>query len=148
MTSNRWLPAASAALLLALGACTTSPYQSTASSYPAASTIAYGTVESIEVADAEKNGIGLGSVAGAVVGGVLGNQVGGGRGRAAATVGGAVAGGVAGHEIEKRSGGQASAYRVRVRLDNGSTQVLNQDTASDLRVGGRVRIENGRAYPL
>jgi outer membrane lipoprotein SlyB len=148
MIVSRWMQAGLAALALALAGCSSSPYQSTTSSYPAASNVTYGTVESVEVTDAQKSGIGLGSVAGAVVGGVLGNQVGGGRGRTAATVGGAVAGGVAGHEVEKRVGNQAEAYRVRVRLDNGTTQVLNQESANDLRVGGRVRIENGRAYPI
>jgi len=148
MSMHGFLQASTAALVLALAACSSSPYSSTSSSYPSASTVAYGTVESIEAADAGKSGIGLGSVAGAVVGGVLGNQVGSGRGRTAATIGGAVAGGVAGHEVEKRTGSQAQAYRVRVRLDNGTTQVLDQASAADLRVGGRVRIENGRAYPL
>jgi outer membrane lipoprotein SlyB len=148
MIASRLMQATFAALIIALAGCSSSPYQSSPSSYPAASNITYGTVESIEVADAQKSGIGLGSVAGAVAGGVLGHQVGGGRGNTAATIGGAVAGGVAGHELEKRSGGNAPVYRVRVRLDNGRTQVLNQESAADLRVGGRVRIENGRAYPI
>jgi outer membrane lipoprotein SlyB len=148
MTVGKWMQATFVALLLTLSGCSSSPYQSSTSSYPAASQVAYGTVESIEVTDAPKSGIGLGSVAGAVVGGVLGHQVGGGRGNTAATIGGAVAGGVAGHEVEKRTGNQAATYRVRVRLDNGSTEMLNQESAADLRVGGRVRVENGRAYPI
>lgn len=148
MFISRFLQVSMAALVLALAACSSSPYRGTSSSYPAASTVSYGTVESIQTVDAEKGGIGLGSVAGAVVGGVLGNQVGSGRGRTAATIGGAVAGGVAGHEVEKRTGSQSAAYRVQVRLDNGTMQELNQESAADLRVGGRVRIENGRAYPL
>lgn len=148
MSVYRFLQLSTAALVLAVAACSSNPYRSTSSNYPAASTVAYGTVESIEVADTQKSGIGLGSVAGAVAGGVLGNQVGSGRGRTAATIGGAVAGGVVGHEVEKRVGSGGETYRVRVRLDNGTTQVLDQDSAADLRAGGRVRIENGRAYPL
>ncbi len=149
MTLSKWMQAGFAALVMALAGCSSSPYQSTSSSYPAASTISYGTVESIEVTNAGSRGSsGLGAAAGAVAGGLLGHQVGSGRGNTAATIGGAVAGGVIGNEAEKRVGKSADAYRVRVRLDNGSTQVLNQDTASDLRVGSRVRVENGRAYPL
>lgn len=113
--------------------------------------VAYGTIESIEATTGatERSGPGLGAAAGAVVGGVLGNQVGAGRGRAAATIGGAVAGGLVGNEAEQRMGNrQGQAYRVRVRLDNGSTTTLTQDAATDLRIGGRVRVENGRAYPL
>lgn len=136
------------ALTLAVAGCASSPYGSTASGSAAASTVAYGTVESIEAVEGGSPGVGLGAVGGAVAGGLLGNQVGSGSGRAAATVGGAIAGGVAGHQIEKRVGNRDDAYRVRVRLDNGTVQVVNQDSAADLRVGGRVRIENGRAYPI
>lgn len=91
------------------------------------------------------SGIGLGTVIGGVVGGVVGHQVGAGRGNTAATVAGAVGGAVVGHEIEKRNNTQ-DAYRVGVRLDNGSYQTVTQDSISDLRVGNRVRIENDRVY--
>jgi outer membrane lipoprotein SlyB len=148
MTSAKWLRASLAAMLLALGACTSSPYYGSTSSYPAASSVAYGTVESIQAADTSRSGPGLGSIAGAVVGGVLGHQIGSGRGNTAATIGGAIAGGVAGNEVEKRSSAPRTMYRVQVRLDNGTTEVLNQDSVTDLRVGGRVRVENGRASPL
>jgi len=107
----------------------------------------YGTVQSIELVRQEKAGssIGLGTVAGAVVGGLVGNQIGSGRGNTAATVVGAAGGAYVGHELENRNQQQVDAYRVTVRMENGSHQTLMQETSSDLRVGDRVRIDNGVA---
>jgi outer membrane lipoprotein SlyB len=110
----------------------------------------FGVVESIQAvntANTSSGGIGLGTVAGGVVGGVLGSQVGGGRGRDAATAAGVVGGAVIGHQMEKnRQVAAAPAYQVGVRLDNGTYQTIVQDTVADLTIGSRVRIENGRAY--
>lgn len=109
----------------------------------------YGVVESINEIDTQgaSNNIGIGTIGGAVVGAVLGNQVGSGSGRKAATVAGAVGGGVIGNRVDQnRSAGKATMYDVRVRLDNGSYQTVRQDMLEDIRVGNRVRIENGRLY--
>ena len=90
---------------------------------------------------------GAGAVIGGVVGGLLGNQVGGGNGKTAATVAGVVGGAVVGNQIEKTNKTQArDMYQISVRLDNGAYQTVVQDSASDLRVGNRARIENGRVY--
>jgi outer membrane lipoprotein SlyB len=153
---------------LALAACTTPPSSqsptATYPSYPSAQDqrySQYGYVESIEVVagDPRSNsgiagsGIGIGAIGGAIAGGVLGNQVGSGSGRAAATVGGAVAGGVVGHQVEQRMKGNnnnndaATMYRFRVRIDDGSYQTFTQDRHEDIRVGNRVRINNGRVWP-
>lgn len=117
--------------------------------YPAASAPAYGSsygvIDAIEVANVPQAGIGAGTVIGGIVGGLLGNQVGGGTGRTAATVAGAVGGAVAGNQIEKRTN-QQTAYNIRVRLDNGRYQAVTQSSVADLRVGDRVRIENGQVY--
>lgn len=120
------------------------PAYPAASSYPSYATT-YGVVDAIEVANAPQGGIGAGTVIGGILGGVLGNQVGGGTGNTVATVAGAVGGAVAGNQIEKRTNQRAS-YNVRVRLDNGSYQTVTQDNVSDLRIGNRVRIENGHVY--
>ncbi|MGN6703621.1 MAG: glycine zipper 2TM domain-containing protein [Burkholderiaceae bacterium] len=131
--------------LLAVGCA--SPGQQ--SSYPSSSQTAssYGVIESIDMASAQVgNGINAGTVVGAVAGGLLGNQVGSGRGRSAATVAGAVGGALAGNQIEKRRADQQPAYNVRVHLDDGSYRTVTQDSVADLRVGNRVRIENGRVY--
>lgn len=154
---------------LALAACTTPPYsQNPSSNYPAPSYPAaqnqnyarYGYVEALEVLPAETrsssgiggSGIGIGAIGGAIAGGVLGNQVGSGSGRAAATVGGAIAGGVIGNQVEQRvnnnrnAGEAAGTYRLRVRLDDGSYQTFTQDRIDNIRVGDRVRIDNGQVW--
>ena len=112
----------------------------------------FGYVESVEVVAGAPahSGIGIGAIGGAIAGGVLGNQVGHGTGRAAATVGGAVAGGVIGNEIEKRVENRGAiagnAYRFRVRMDDGSYQTITQEDHQNIRVGDRVRVDNGRVY--
>ena len=158
--------AAAAALGLGLAACTTPPYadpsypqaQYPAGQYPAGQYPAYpqgqmaryGYVEAVEVVQGEQQraGPGIGAIGGAIAGGVLGNQVGSGTGRAAATVGGAVAGGVIGHQVEQRvKGSQANThYRFRVRMDDGSYQTYTQERHDNIRVGDRVRVENGQVW--
>lgn len=142
------------AAALMLGACATPNNNSYPSSSAPASSSAYsgyGVVQSIELVrqDASNNNrIGLGTVAGAIVGGVVGNQIGEGKGNTAATVAGAAGGAYAGHQIEKntRGGGAASdAYRVSVRMDDGSYQTVLQASDNGLRPGDRVRISNGVA---
>jgi outer membrane lipoprotein SlyB len=76
---------------------------------------------------------------GEVIGGVIGHQVGGGRGKDVATVAGAAGGAAAGHEIEKRSNSTTS-YDISVRLENGSTRVVNLQTPGGLAVGDKVKV--------
>ncbi len=123
----------------------------TQQSYPSSSqsySAMYGVVDSIQVVQGNSNtGPGLGTVAGAVVGGLLGNQVGGGGGRAAATVAGAVGGGLVGNNLENRNRSAGpGVYQIGVRLDNGTYQTVTQDSAADLGIGNRVRIDGGRVY--
>lgn len=136
-----------------LGGCSSPMQQPTSSQpYPTSSSSSYsngyGVVESIQMVNSNNNsgGIGTGAVLGGVAGGVLGNQVGGGSGKTAATVAGTVGGAVIGHQIEQRNKTQSATYQIGVRMDNGTYQTVMQDTVSDLGVGNRVRIENGRAY--
>ena len=135
-----------AALMSGCASTDTSPVSSS-SSYSGST---YGVVDAIELVRGSSDGIGgsgigAGAVIGGVVGGVLGHQVGGGTGQDIATVAGVVGGAVAGHQIEK-STKQKDAYRIRVRLDNGGYQTVTQPSINDLRVGDRVRIENGNLY--
>ena len=155
-----------AAATLGIAACTT-PSQNAGypnasypnTSYPSASypatpdyrTSMYGYVEAVEVVAGEQrsSGPGIGAIGGAIAGGILGNQVGHGTGKAAATVGGAVAGGVIGNQVEQHMRGPAQAstmYRFRVRMDDGSYQTYTQDAHDNIRIGDRVRIENGRVW--
>ena len=145
---NRLLSAAIGAAVLTLAACASTPANNGPGYPPSYAAYQYGVVESVEmVNEPRSSGPGLGAVAGAVVGGVIGHQIGSGRGNTAATVAGAVGGAVAGNEIEKRNAKQAQVYQARVRLDNGSYQMFTLDgNPESVRVGDRVRIDNGRLY--
>ena len=107
---------------------------------------AFGTVEAIEIfRSADNRPVNVGTVLGGLAGGVIGHQIGSGRGNTAATVVGAVGGAVVGTEIEKRHV-QGSRYRITVRLDSGSTLIVEDERDVNLRVGDRVRVENNRIY--
>jgi len=150
---NPSLSAVGLAAILALGACSNTPFSTSGSgtSYPQSNVYpGYGVVQSIELVKQAStgiggSGIGAGTVIGGVVGGVVGSQVGSGEGKTAATVLGAAGGAYAGHELEKRSQQQTNAYKITVRMNDGSYQTLIQSTSADLRVGDRVKIENGVA---
>ncbi|MGH8858131.1 MAG: glycine zipper 2TM domain-containing protein, partial [Polaromonas sp.] len=89
------------------------------------------------------------AVLGGVAGAVVGHQIGGGRGRDAATVIGAVGGAVAGHAIEKgQSTTVRETYRVSVQLDNGVFRAYDVPSYGELRIGDRVRIENNLLYRI
>ncbi|RCX32749.1 glycine zipper 2TM domain-containing protein [Thioalbus denitrificans] len=144
--------------ILALGACAPMASQNNAPNYDGASSqgnnysdaytrSAYGVVESIERENQGNGGIGgsglgMGTVAGAVVGGVVGHQVGSGSGNTAATVIGAAGGAYVGHQLEKQQQ-SPDAYRITIRMEDGTYQSLIQATDPGLRVGDRVRIDNG-----
>jgi outer membrane lipoprotein SlyB len=107
----------------------------------------YGVIDSIQVSRASNSGgIGAGSIVGGLVGGLLGNQVGGGTGRAVATAAGVVGGAVVGNQVEQNRSAGREVYQVNVRLDSGQYESITLDNVNDLRVGNRVRIENGRVY--
>ena len=108
--------------------------------------IDYGKIEAIEVYRGSDNQpVNVGTVLGGVAGGVIGHQIGSGRGNTAATIAGAIGGAVIGNEIEKKQV-QGSRYRITVRLDSGSTLIVEDTRDVNLRVGDRVRVENNRIY--
>jgi len=148
--------AAVLATLTLIGGCAAPAYQQ-GQAYPTQQThpspsqghaTMYGVVDSIQVVQGgAAAGPGLGTVAGVVVGGLLGNRIGSGGGRAAATVAGAVGGGLVGNNIEGRTRAAGpDMYQIGVRLDNGAYQSVTQDSATNLGVGSRVRLENGRVF--
>ena len=107
----------------------------------------YGTIESIQVTQADARTSGAGAVVGGLVGALAGNQVGSGSGRTAATVAGGVAGAAIGNTVERnRAAGGQEMYQVNVRMDNGEYRTVVQDSVYDLRVGNRVRVVDGRVY--
>jgi len=109
----------------------------------------YGRITNIEVFQTQapaSNGV-AGTVIGGVIGGVLGNQVGGGSGRDAATVVGAVGGAIAGNQIQKNRNQEVrESVRISVRLDNGAYRAYDMTSAGDLRIGDRVRVDNGQLF--
>ena len=104
-----------------------------------------GTIDSITPITKQGEGSGAGAVLGGVLGGVLGHQVGGGRGKDLATVAGAVGGAVLGNSVEKNTR-TTNVYDVRVRLEDGTFQTLRYETEPGMRVGDKVKVENGRAF--
>ena len=106
-----------------------------------------GTIDSIQVIQGRAQTGGGGALIGGLVGALAGNQVGSGGGRTAATIAGGVGGAVVGNNIEKnRAGDGPEMYQINIRMENGDTRSVTQDTVGDLRVGNRVRIVDGRAY--
>ena len=171
MRSSRLVSVVSSVLLLAsLAACNTVPMgpQGQTSSYPTGqypnqypaqtqypsqnqqgNMTEYGRVNNIEVFQTQQQSqsSGLGAVIGGVAGAVVGRQIGGGSGRDVATVAGALGGAVAGNAIEKnRNPNVSQAYRVSVQLDNGGVRAYDVPTTGELRIGDRVRIQNGQLF--
>lgn len=147
-TTNEFRAALAVIAVLTLASCAnTTPYppNPNVASQGNAYSI-YGVVQSIELMHqdaAAGSNIGLGTLAGAVVGGVVGNQVGAGRGNTAATVIGAAGGAYVGHQMENRQTQQVDAYKITVRVDDGSYRAFTQASNSGLQVGDRVRLDNG-----
>lgn len=101
-----------------------------------------GVVQAINAVQQKGEGSGIGLVAGGVAGAVLGNQVGQGRGKDLATIAGAAGGAYAGNEIEKNMK-KTTRYDIVVRLDDGTTRTINQQTVTDLKTGDKVKIVDG-----
>lgn len=88
----------------------------------------------------------LGGVAGAAVGNVIGGALGGSGGRAAGTVLGGAAGMAVGSQAGRPVAAGPAAYRVTVQTDQGLMRVFDVPSPGDLRVGDRVRVDNGVIY--
>jgi outer membrane lipoprotein SlyB len=101
-----------------------------------------GVITAIRTVEQAGEGSGLGAIAGGVVGGLLGHQVGGGTGKDIATIAGAVGGGYAGHQIEKKVK-TAKHYEITVRMDDGSSRTMVQETAPAFAIGDKVKIIDG-----
>jgi outer membrane lipoprotein SlyB len=102
-----------------------------------------GTVNAITPIEKPGEGSGAGAVVGGIIGGVLGHQVGSGRGRDVATVAGALGGALVGNEVEKSKKTNVT-WEVRVRLEDGTSQVIRMNSEPSFRVGDKVRIEDGK----
>ena len=102
----------------------------------------YGTVDRIElVRSGDSNNV-AGTIIGGIIGGVIGHQIGSGNGNTAATVAGAAGGAYVGNQVQQRRRNDNEAFRVTVRMDNGSYQTITEDNITDLRTGDRVRLDS------
>lgn len=111
--------------------------------------VEYGRVANIEVIQSQSSGAapsGAGAVVGGLAGGVLGHQVGSGRGNTAATIAGAVGGALIGNAVEANNNAPRTyqSFRVSVQTDNGGFRAFDVPSPGDLRIGDRVRIDNGQ----
>ena len=157
----RFIPIATAALAISsLMACAPMNQSAPVSTYPSVSYPSsgtqgayaeYGRISNLEIVRMQQPsaGPGIGAVLGGVAGAVVGNQIGTGGGRTGATIIGAVGGAVAGNAIERSRTANASAgesYRVSVQMDNGPVRTYDMPSYGDMRIGDRVRIENGQLF--
>lgn len=101
-----------------------------------------GVIANVREVTHEAQGSGAGAIVGGLLGGALANNFGKGGGRTLATVAGAVGGGVLGNTIEK-SQHRTVSYQVAVRMENGSTRLIDSSVMPAWRIGEPVRIVNG-----
>ncbi len=88
-----------------------------------------------------------GAVVGGVAGAVVGNQVGRAVGsRDAATVLGGAAGAAIGANTGTASAPVQPSYRVTIQTDAGMFRTYDVPATGDLRIGDRVRVDNGVIY--
>ncbi len=155
----RLLGATALVAALATAGCATSPGYgggygggyNTAPAYGSSVCNDCGTVERIEtVARGQNVPNSTGGVLGGIVGAVAGHEIaahtGGSKGKQnTAAVAGAVGGAIAGNAIQNRVQ-TSSAYRITVRMENGSLMTVQQTDLGGIREGSYVRVNGGRAY--
>jgi outer membrane lipoprotein SlyB len=145
-----------------LAACSSYPLGPTVGAYPTTTTtypvtmpmagMEHGRIVNIEYlpvgTTAPRGNNILGAVVGGVAGALLGNQIGGGGGRTAATVLGGVAGAAVGSHLARNAQGVTTqaGYRITMQTDTGLIRTYEVPATGDLRVGDRVRVDNGVIY--
>lgn len=102
-----------------------------------------GTVTSVRAVREQGQAGLIGPIAGGALGGLAGSQIGGGSGKTIATIAGAAGGAMVGTEVERRQKSTTS-YVVGVRLNDGTTQTFNFNSAPGYQEGDRVRVVDGR----
>ena len=100
-----------------------------------------GTVESIRTVEVRDEAASAGAAAGGPGGTGAGEQTGGGGGTAVTLLG--AEGAIAGNEIEKNVK-KRYAYRVTVRMDDGSFRTISLSSPPTLAVGDKVRVVEGK----
>lgn len=85
-----------------------------------------------------------GAIVGGVAGAAIGSQLGGGRDPA--TVLGGAAGAAIGSQVGSAAAAVNTPYRVTIQTDAGFFRTYDVPGTGDLKVGDRVRVENGVIY--
>jgi len=113
---------------------------------PAVVGVEFGRVTNIEFFQTRPtSGINVpGAIVGGVAGAVVGSALSGGRD--AATILGGAAGAAIGSQVNKPTTAGSSVYRVTIQVDTGVYRTYDVPATGDLKVGDRVRIENGVIY--
>ena len=115
----------------------------TSQSVPPASCALCGTVESIRTIEVRDEASDVGAVAGGLSGAAAGNRTDSGGGNTAMAILGTVAGAITGDETE-RNVKKRYAYRVTVRMDDGSFRTVSLSSPPTLAVGDKVRVVEGK----
>src|SRR5712691_7398813 len=110
-------------------------------SVPPSSCALCGTVESIRTVEVRDEAGDAGAAAGGPTGAGAGEQTVGGGGTAVTLLG--AGGAIAGSEIEKNVK-KRYAYRVTVRMDDGSFRTISLSSPPTLAVGDKVRVVEGK----
>ena len=111
-------------------------------SVPATSCALCGTVESIRTIEVRDEASDVGAVAGGLSA-AAGNRTDSGSANTAMTFLGTVAGAITGDETE-RNVKKRYAYRVTVRMDDGSFRTISLSSPPTLAVGDKVRVAEGK----
>ncbi|WP_426109987.1 glycine zipper 2TM domain-containing protein [Massilia sp. PWRC2] len=102
------------------------------------------TVEAINVIEVKGDGNYIGTIGGGVLGALAGSQVGGGNGRTVAEVAGALGGAYVGRNIDRQNDKPAGRhFEVIIRFANGGTQTVQYANDPGLRVGEKVKLNDG-----
>ena len=115
------------------------PAEAARKSAPAGNCALCGTVESIWTVEVRGEPSETGAVPGGFAGAEIGDQTGRENGSTATTVLGAAGGVFAASELRKRR-----AYRVTVRMDDGSFRTVSVSSTPPFNVGDKVRVIEGR----
>jgi outer membrane lipoprotein SlyB len=102
-----------------------------------------GTVDSIRAARVTGDQTGLGAVTGGLTGALVRNPLERGNASLVTTILGAAGGAFAGNEIDK-SAKRQFAYRVTIRMDDGSFRTVSLPSAPAFTVGDKVRVVEGK----
>lgn len=105
----------------------------------AASCAACGTVQSVTTVERPASTTGVGAVAGGLTGALLGSQLGNGGGRTVTTIAGGAGGAYLGNKIEQNTS-RTTAYKIVVRMEDGSQRTIYQAEPPNVVIGGPVQI--------